>query len=125
MNHFSATALGIVMNQPEKIKARNSGHHPSILCESVYSVNKFVLMLTKENFSPPNFLFNIYKLMHRHSHPPQATPSSWENEPTPRDIPQALSVRESYSLMGNMLTMSSTLLVMVYRGSVTGILHVQ
>ena len=55
---FSVAAPSIVMDNHEKIKARNPGNHPLILGGLAYLTNRFVLVLTKEVFNAFDFLIS-------------------------------------------------------------------
>ena len=52
------------MGELQEIKDSNFGLHPPILGESAYSMNRFVLVLKKKNFSNKIFCINRCKTGH-------------------------------------------------------------
>ena len=108
-------APNVVLSESKEIKATKTGHHPSALGELAYSVDRFVLILTKENFW--------------HSFPPRAIPISQICSAS-LDVQESLGGwtdatdttcegKSNFMLAGKPLTLFFHLWLMICRSSIT------
>ena len=64
MEAISDTATSIITGVPKEINTTNAGFHPTVLGESAYSGNMFVLVWIRKNFIYSCFFIHEYKLVH-------------------------------------------------------------